>query len=700
MSAKRRAGRESGRGGLSLSAILLSLLLAATAAGTARAENPAAATGPLPRPADAPRPADPPGAADLFAMPRIAERMRTALGLAASGALVPAAGILDDLARDHPGLGLIAAQRAAIAMLAGDTRTALDHLEAAAAAGLPDLKRLLADPVFDPLRSGSAAGRLEALEARAASREAPAPEPEPVVAGIARISGHNTRWNPAAERLEPLFLIPDPAPAAEIMPARPGRDPARDLLRDHWAAGRAAGLHGVFYDNRDRGHSPLGRDLFPQLVHVAYSPAAREAGIDYGLNDSLLLPGIAFGNSSTALTAGPTWRSLPRLALTRPDGTGPMRLWQNWAANHLYIHPAHHDFGHDHGDLFPANTPYLLVSRGSSGSDRPFLEAVAMILAALPPETRARMAAEGLVVPSVQMIFRRSLQDIRSREAYLSGAAHPPVFDAARINLARMVSLAQSITPDAIPAEARIRVEAETRFRAGEDFFGEGLSEQLFDTPSAIARIWRARAGRRVMTLSAAESRDANGRPLAFEWRLLQGDPARVRIEPLDDGLRARITIDWHDPFPVSANDPQKTARVDIGLFAHNGVHDSAPAILSWYFPPHEARRHETGPDGAPRLVSLDYREGEAVYADPFLSPRGDWRDEFRYDAAGRLAGFTRHRDGIAEEHTASGARILVPEGEGRPGRAEAIEHVLVRDSRGALRLEALPTGRIVEYGP
>ena len=88
------------------------------------------------------------------------------------------------------------------------------------------------------------------------------------------------------------------------------------------------------------------------------------------------------------------------------------------------------------------------------------------------------------------------------------------------------------------------------------DFFGEGLSEQLFDTPAAVARVWRSKAGRRSILVTAAETVDPNGRALAFDWRLLQGDPAKVAIEPLGDGATARITLDWHDPFPVSEDDP------------------------------------------------------------------------------------------------------------------------------------------------
>ena len=379
--------------------------------------------------------------------------------------------------------------------------------------------------------------------------------------------------------------------------------------------------------------------------------------------------------------------------MTRPDGTGPFRLWQNAAANHLYVYPAHKDFTDKDGDLFPANTPYILVSRGSSGSDRRFLGALALIYAGFQPETKQRLVDEHLLVPTVQMVFRRSLQNVTSREAYLSGDAHPAAFEGFEINPARMVRLANSIAPDAIPPEVRIRVTAEELGTEGQDFFGMGLSEQLFDTPSAVARIWRSRVGRRVIEVSAEETADPNGRELAFEWRLLQGDPERVRIEPTDDGRRAKITLDWHDPFPISDDNPLVTARVDIGVFANNGVHDSAPAIVSWYFPPEEARSYAPGPDGAPQVAAIDYAARPKAYADPMLIARADWRDEYHWDPDGRLLGWTRVRGGRRDAFDPEGARILAPAAGGRPARTEAVAYPLSRLPDGRLGLEEVSAG-------
>ena len=345
------------------------------------------------------------------------------------------------------------------------------------------------------------------------------------------------------------------------------------------------------------------------------------------------------------------------------------------------------------GDLFPANTPYILISRGSSGSDKPFLEAVALILASFRPETKARLIETGTVVSTVQMVFRRSQQHIVSRPAYMSGAAHPAVFESFPINLARMVSLAQWIKPGDIPAEVRIRMVEEDLGREGVDYFGAGLSEQLFDTPGAVARIWRSSAFRRTMVVSAEESRDVNGRPLTFHWRLLQGDPDRVTIEPLDDGRRARITVDWHEPFPIADDNPVRSSRIDIGVFANNGQHDSAPAILSLYCPPHEARALRGGEGGAMRIAAIDYAGRPGTYADPLHQPPRRLARRLPLRRQGRLTGWTRARGDATSEFTAAGARILAPAAANHPARSEPVAYPLARDPSGTLVVEEVSAG-------
>jgi hypothetical protein len=417
---------------------------------------------------------------------------------------------------------------------------------------------------------------------------------------------------------------------------------APDLLRRLDAEGATQGFAGIIYDNRDRGHSRLDPDLFPRLNHLTYGFELMAVNADYGLAGGILLPAVVFGNSSTSFVDGPAPRSLPRYAMTTPGL--PEDQARLYPAHHLYIYPEHRD--HDGVDLYPANWTYTLTSQGSSGSDRPFLEAIAMTLAAFPRDTFERLQKESLVMPTVQMILRRTLATVETREDYLSGAAHPVVFDASLLRPERMVAAAAALRPEEIPPLVRIRV-------VSEDFQETaglaGLSERLFDTPSAIARVWRDFSGEREMIVSAEATTDPNGRPLAFSWRLLQGLPDRVVIAPLDpSGHRVRLRIRWHDPFPVStAGAARLTSRVDIGVFASNGVTDSAPAFISVSFPSHEIRSYGLAGDGSMRLQSVDYdAAARDIYFDPNLHWTAPWTDRPVFDRTGAIGEWVRTTTG------------------------------------------------------
>lgn len=426
------------------------------------------------------------------------------------------------------------------------------------------------------------AGALAAALLCLAPAAAQEPGTLPVVAGVLAVGPQDGIALPLTGRrlVRPVF----PAAAA---PPPAGDDPARRLLRALLAQGRAAGNAGDLYENRDRGHSRLDPASHPGLAEVRYTPEARAAGLDYGLPGPFLFDAPLIGNSSTAITAGARWRSLPRLALTRPGGA--MMLYQNYLAGQIHVFPEHRDHDAELGDLFPANTPYYLVSQGSSGSDRRHLEALALILAALRPETKAFLRETGLLGPAVQMIWRRGLAPTPVRGAYLSGAAHPSVFRGEDIDPARLVGIANALAPGEVPPLVRLSVEAE-EFDPAPALADEGEvpGERLFDTPAALARVWRGGEGSRAMLVSAAATEDPNGRDLRFSWVLLRGDPARTRIEPLDaEGRRARITVAWQNPRPVPGRGEIRSARIDIGVFAHNGALDSAPSFVSVLLPRH-----------------------------------------------------------------------------------------------------------------
>ncbi len=596
-------------------------------------------------------------------------------------------------ATDHYNLACVLAR-------IGLVEPALARLDRAVFLGFDDEAHLLADPDLRALHVHPGFHRLLGRNAPLPSPTGDAPTaaqagvaPAPVRGGNAPVDDSNTVWDFEATVFRSYFEFP-PAPAD--LPAANGLGWIPRQLRRWHKAGTAVGHRGVLYDNRDRGHSSFPASPFPQLSRVVYPEAAVARGLDLAWQELFLHQGIVVGNSSTANIHPVFWRSQARAALTAPDG--PRRLHAQYRANHLYVYVEHtdHDPGHDgegggHGDLFPANTPYVLVAQGSSGADQPFLEAVLATLAAFPPETRDRLEAEGLLMPSVQRLFRLAAVG-GDREAYLGGRAHPSVFDAAALRPRTMVELAHGLAPDDLPPLASLRVVEE---EDGGLRFGYG-SERLFDTPCAVARVFRSATPSRRLVLSALDSTDPLGAPLSYHWRILRGDPEKISIRPQRaDGAIVEIEIDHHGRLPTEPGSPIESTRVDIGLFVESGDRLSAPAFFTTLFLENETRVH--GPGG--RLESIDFTDPETRYryVDPLIDPAKAWRDVFQYDETGRLTGWTRHREsGAVEEFDPAGRLVLARSVIGRPTAVREVRYSVRPDRTGQTRawVEQIPTLR------
>ncbi len=389
-------------------------------------------------------------------------------------------------------------------------------------------------------------------------------------------------------RLLPVLL---PAALGQAQVSTRG-DAVAGLLNTWFAEGSAAGLAALTYENRDGGHSPLDTAAYPQLQVFQHGP---DTGPPTGPAVQLR-PRPTLGNCSMAAPAD-QGGSLPRHYFSDPAGA--RFLAGQYLSNNLFLYPEHQD--HDpgangvggYGDLLPANSPCLLVSQGSSLSDQPFLHALLAAAAALPPETQRRLIESRLLMPTLQALLRQSL--VRTPAEYFTGAAHPPVFDSARLDVERLVRLAHATTLERIPPLVQLEIREETEPRPGVHFFegAKAAPRRLADTPVAIARVLHAAQPEYVLELSAAKSGDLQRRPLQLRWQVLQGDPARVRIDTTAGSGMARLRVRWQPP-PTSVAG-LRSHRIDVAVFAGNGVSVSAPAFVSFYLPPHEHRIEDAG---------------------------------------------------------------------------------------------------------
>lgn len=398
-----------------------------------------------------------------------------------------------------------------------------------------------------------------------------------------------------------------------------------DLLRAWEAAGTAAGNRGDWYDNRDREHSGLNLTLWPQLQKVSYTDEERQRRADWALQ-SRIIPHVVFGNSSTASPVE-QGGSNTRQLYTHPQGL--QRLYEQYRQHNLYIYPEHldHDPGHNgtpgYGDLYPTNTPYLITSQGSSGSDQPFMRALPFLLAAFRPEVKRKLLETGTLMPTIQMIFRMGNKHLTQAKDYLTGKAHPSVFEGGWVDVHKMVLMAQEITLQTLPPVVQLQVISEDEPRLGRDFFEVSLPqrhpdqavaqrnlEQHADTPAVIARIHRSTQFLRRIVVDASTSFDSNQRPLTFHWQILRGDPEQIKLRPLDTASRrVEMVVPYHGRRPVLPGAALESNRVDIGVFVRNGVYYSAPAFVTFFSLDNEARTYD--PQG--RILEIGYGTGEAT---------------------------------------------------------------------------------------
>jgi len=344
------------------------------------------------------------------------------------------------------------------------------------------------------------------------------------------------------------------------------------FLKEKWDAGEAAGHLGDWYYNCDGFHTRLDQGRFPQLDLMTTSGCDTEYGT---YPDRVII-----GNESCALTSGESWSSIPRL-LMRWEGNA-RQVYEQYRNNDHYWYPEHRD--HDEVDYFHAKMSTLSVSQGSSGSEMDEVKRFVYTLAAFRPAAKRALVAAGLLMPTIVMIFRRSRT--ADDAEYLTGTAHPSAYDNASFTM-EMIQMANGMTADSLPPMVQLEVVDETYDVV------DGKQERWFTLPVSVCRIFRGTEYTKLITVSAEGSFDLNALPLTYHWVVLRGDPAHVRINPVDaSGAVVEIEIDYHPKAPIGAT-TRLSNMVEVGVFVHNGVYYSAPAFVTSYTLDNEERVYD-----------------------------------------------------------------------------------------------------------
>ena len=617
---------------------------------------------------------------NVFQYPALAETSHElqlrAIFLARNGQLAAALPICHEAVKVAPFSTTALYHLACLQAKSGQADESLATLKHAIELGFREATHISNDPDLVSLRKLSEFDEL--VEAAKQPFERPVPKLGPLALGVAWVGPENTVWDESTNLLRTSFEWTQ-------------RNKSLPIIREHgeigkrlwkwFSEGTAAGHYGDLYDNCDRDHSNLKYAQFPQLHRIEYRPEISKE-IPYGLQNRLMHGGVVLGNSSTAIGGSAVWRSNPRSAYVRPASMAT--LTRQYFQNHLYVYPEHqdHDPGHNggggYGDVYPANTPYLLTSQGSSYTDQPFLDALACTMAAFRPEVKKRLVERGIMAPTLQQIFRTNYKLVREPDDYLTGLAQPSVFAGPQIEPLKMVESAHEMTLETIPPLVRIRVEQQDRSVVGRDYFETADREHLFDTPCAVARIGRSTQYRRRMIVSARESVDLNQRPLKIQWVVLRGDESLILLKPLDEsGSRAELTVAWHPRRKIHPDSAIESNRVDIGVFAHNGERWSAPAFVTWFFLDNEEREY----DDRGRILSVAYHGGTDAgnYTDPLLQTPKTWKDTYRYADDDRLIGWTRTRKTatgqVSEQFKADGGLVIEHDDRDRALTARAVRY-------------------------
>lgn len=418
--------------------------------------------------------------------------------------------------------------------------------------------------------------------------------------------------------------------------AKDYKGPAAELVSAWLRDGTAASNMDDIYINRDRRHSNLQQQDFPLLTRLTYCGDATKRGLDCDLPNTIVVGRAVFGNLSRALTNGPYWRSMARMAMTRRDNGDTME--KLYRSNQFHVFPAVNDYGKPGlGDIFPAYNLWQLMSQGASGSDQAFLRVALAASAAMQSETKKKIIADCLFAPTMQWLIRSTLKTVKSESDYLSENGHPVAFNRNDLDENKLVTKAHVLTPDKIPPLPLISWQVnnlvpEYMPLPGRDY-PDTVGEVLYVRPTGIAFILRGYQNTRSFLFKVSPMPESAA--ATYKWSVIHGESERVTFSPTLEKDVMRITV----------NRKGLTNRIDVAVFAKTAKSEyGAPSIIS--FSPVALEDRVYLPDG--RLKYIDYSNPSERYCDPLLALPRRWRDEFIYDDTGALQGWKRRVAGEA----------------------------------------------------
>lgn len=507
----------------------------------------------------------------------------------------------------------------------------------------------------------------------------PRPQATPVVpGGTLLLNETNLVWNFDTGVFDAQLTLAEPSRSVAEQALNYGK--SQKTHGPEWASlvawlseGTAAGNTGDLYVNRDRGHSSINVADFPNLTRAVYCKESEKDNADIMLPHTHFGNFTVVGNISRAYLHCVNWRSTGRFAMTEPGMATRMDLLYH--SNQFWVIPSVNDFGKPEiGDVFPGAAPFQFISHGISWSDLPFVSAAFATSAAFRPPTKKEILKQRLMGPTLQWLLRRTRKGVRSEDDYLSPKAHPTAFDAASLDMLRLVEMAHELRPEQIPPAVSLVLINSNLFpvkypQPGRDY-PDIFNECLYQTASSTAFFLRAPEAKRTF-LARAVPFPKTDDEVHYTWHVVHGDASVVKIEaPIGESLNtpergfAQITIDRRS----------LTNRIDIACFAkRKGTTWGAPSFFS--FSPIAQEKRTYRADG--KIECIDYSNLDSVYSDPITALPRRWKDTYSYSSDGTPLGWTRSFNGKnAASFTPSGDRILERNPDGTPAKAVHVKYI------------------------